>query len=345
MANLARGNSAKDLSEYAEPSATADGELSAPLPAADQPGLDQPLVSVIIPCYKQAQFLSDAIESVLAQTYPHHEVIVVDDGSPDDTAAVAARYPMVTYVHQQNRGLPTARNTGVHRSIGRFLLFLDADDRLTSDHFTRSLAAFEERPEAAVVSGDWRWFGLESAPHVHNCDRLPDYYGSLLRRSFLIPIHTVMLRRSVFLSLGGFREGLRVWEDVDFFLRLAKRYTIYCHHAVIAEYRRHSEQTIRRPDVMLKGVMAVYRAERRYVRKHSEYADAYRVGLEHIGHIYGDQVFWLMVVAFKERHWRRAFRYAWLLLRYYPRGAAALLVEQMVRSLGTALGVNTKPSP
>jgi glycosyltransferase involved in cell wall biosynthesis len=281
---------------------------------------------------------------VLAQTYHYHEIIVVDDGSPDDTAQVAKRYPTVMYHHQQNRGLPAARNAGVRRSTGSFLVFLDADDRLTPDHFERSLAAFRERPESAIVCGDWRWFGMETAPHVHNCERLPDYYGSLLRRSFLIPIHTVMLRREVFLSLNGFREHLRVWEDVDFFLRLTKRHSVYCHHGVIAEYRRHSEQTIRQADVMLKGVMAVYSAERKYVRAHPCYADAYDRGLEHIGHVYGDKVFWMMVSAFKGRHWQQAFRYGILLLRYHRRGGTALLVEHLIRSLGNVLGFKPRPT-
>ena len=302
------------------------------------------IISVIIPCYKQAEFLAEAIESVLAQTYPHHEIIVVDDGSPDQTAAVAQRYPSVRYVHQENRGLPAARNTGVQRSTGEFLVFLDADDRLTPDHFARSLAAFQQHPNASAVCGDWRWFGLDAMPHVHNCDRLPDYYGSLLRRTFLIPIHTVMLRRAVYVALGGFREHLRVWEDVDFFLRLTRRYTMHCHHAVIAEYRRHSGQTIRQCDVMLKGTMAVYQGERHYIRRHPEYAAAYESGRQNIWEVYGEQVFWHMLSATKEGHIGLALRYGTLLARCYPRETAGMLFQTLLRSLNQLLGVTSKPS-
>ena len=94
---------------------------------------DSPVVSVVIPCYRQAHFLPDAIESVLAQTYPHFEIIVVDDGSPDDTRAVAGRYPGVRCLRQRNRGLSAARNAGLAASIGTYVVFLDADDRLTPE--------------------------------------------------------------------------------------------------------------------------------------------------------------------------------------------------------------------
>jgi glycosyltransferase involved in cell wall biosynthesis len=92
-----------------------------------------PLVSVVIPCYNQAHFLGEAIESVLAQTYRHYEIIVVDDGSPDTTSKVTSSYPAVRYLRQSNAGLSAARNAGMNVSRGQFLVFLDADDRLLED--------------------------------------------------------------------------------------------------------------------------------------------------------------------------------------------------------------------
>ena len=87
------------------------------------------LVSVIIPCYNQAHFLDEAIESVLAQTYSNREIIVVDDGSTDNTATVARCHSPVGYIYQENAGPSAARNTGVKESRGEYLVFLDADDR------------------------------------------------------------------------------------------------------------------------------------------------------------------------------------------------------------------------
>ena len=88
------------------------------------------LASVIIPCYNQAHFLHEAIESASAQTYSHREILVVDDGSTDNTAKVTAGYPGVRYVRQENLGVASARNTGFKQSRGEYLVFLDADDRL-----------------------------------------------------------------------------------------------------------------------------------------------------------------------------------------------------------------------
>ena len=93
-------------------------------------GHKQPVVSIVVVCYNQAQFLGEAIESALAQTYQFVEILVVDDGSTDETAQVAAAFPRVHYIHQSNRGLPAARNAGLHRSTGEYIVFLDADDRL-----------------------------------------------------------------------------------------------------------------------------------------------------------------------------------------------------------------------
>src|ERR671912_965329 len=110
------------------------------------------LVSVVIPCYNQAHFLGEAIESVLSQTYPHFEIVVVDDGSTDNTQEVAARYPGVRYIRQENQGLAGARNAGIRRSNGSYLVFLDADDRLLPEALEVGLEHLNAHPECAFVS-------------------------------------------------------------------------------------------------------------------------------------------------------------------------------------------------
>src|SRR5215217_8951250 len=118
-----------------------------------QQSLDTAHVSVIIPCYNQAHFLSEAIQSVLAQSYPHFEIIVVDDGSTDTTSQVASRYPEVRCIRQNNQGLSGARNSGFAQSKGSYLVFLDADDRLLPGALETGLECLKAHPECAFVSG------------------------------------------------------------------------------------------------------------------------------------------------------------------------------------------------
>jgi cellulose synthase/poly-beta-1,6-N-acetylglucosamine synthase-like glycosyltransferase len=114
------------------------------------------LVSVIIPCYNHAHFLEQAIESVRAQSYSDFEIIVVDDGSTDNTTEVVRRHSRVRYVYQENAGLSSARNTGLWHSHGEFLVFLDADDRLLRNALETGVSCMRKHPECAFVSGHCR---------------------------------------------------------------------------------------------------------------------------------------------------------------------------------------------
>lgn len=294
------------------------------------------LVSVVIPCYKQAHFLSEAIESVRAQSYPCHEVIVVDDGSPDDTGQVTARYPAVRYVRQTNQGLSAARNTGYRHSQGSFLVFLDADDRLLPNHFSSSLDAFHRKPEAAFVCGNYRFLGDDQAIHVHDCRPQPDLYGTLLRSNFIGPPHTVMFRRTAIARAGGFRPGLKSCEDQDMYLRIARTSPIYCHHETIAEYRRHTNQMSQKWEVMMSTAMEMLRKQRRYVALHPEYKKAWKAGVFFRKNLYGPALAWTTVSAMKSRNWLRAFRCLYVLLRWYPQGLAMLLQHKMAQEFEAA---------
>src|SRR5215212_4087832 len=114
-------------------------------------------VSVVIPCYNQAHFLPEAIESVLSQSYEEFEVLVVDDGSKDETAQVASQYvstdPRVRVIRQENRGLAGARNRGLAEAQGEYVVFLDSDDRLLKEALEVGVRELASHPECAFVSG------------------------------------------------------------------------------------------------------------------------------------------------------------------------------------------------
>src|SRR4029453_9679480 len=111
------------------------------------------LVSVVIPCFRQARYLPESVGSVLAQTHRNFEIIIIDDGSPDNTSEVAARYPQVRCIRQGNKGGPAARNAGIREAKGNFIVFLDADDRLLPPALELGVALLTACPDYAFISG------------------------------------------------------------------------------------------------------------------------------------------------------------------------------------------------
>lgn len=183
----------------------------------------RPVVSVIIPCYGQAMYLPEAIESVVAQTYPSWEAIIVNDGSPDDTAAVARRLvavhgPRIRLLEQSNAGVSAARNAGIRAAAGRYILPLDADDRLAPTMLQRTVAVLEAEPRVSVVYGQVMRFGAvteESTSGKIEYD--PDV---LAIWNFVCG--SSLFRREVWMACGGYRTDM-VWgyEDWDFWLACA----------------------------------------------------------------------------------------------------------------------------
>lgn len=242
---------------------------------------DTPLVSVIIPCYHQAHYLAEAIESVLVQTYPHVETLVIDDGSPDNTAEIAARYPGVRCVAQPNRGVSEARNLGIRRSNGTFLIFLDADDRLRPDAIETGLECFRRHPEVAFVSGRLRFISADGHTlyerQGHTVER--DHYAAMLRRNYISAPCGAMCRRDVFESVEGFNPSLSVCADYDFYLRVLRQFPAWSHDLEVAEYRRHGLGLSNRSGRMLREALTVLRTHRRYAKGNPTLARAYRSGI------------------------------------------------------------------
>src|SRR5262249_23271294 len=163
------------------------------------PDTSRPLVTIVIPCYKQAHFLPEAIESARNQTYSNLEIIVVDDGSPDNTSEVAARYPGVQCIRQKNGGLSDARNRGIRESRGEFFVLLDADDKLLPNCLEAGIACFAERPEAAIVFGRYQVIQEDGAPtdQLSKLYEGEDLYRGLLSSNCISMVATVMFRREI----------------------------------------------------------------------------------------------------------------------------------------------------
>ncbi len=183
-----------------------------------------PLVSVVIPTYNRAAWLGESIGSVLGQTYPHIELIVVDDGSTDHTAEVVQEVgDAATYVRSANRGVSAARNRGVAASRGTLIAFLDSDDTWQPGKVAAQVALLQAQPDVRVCYTDEIWIrhGVRVNPkRIHQ-----KYTGWLFEPSLprcIISPSSIMMRRSLWDQLGGFDERLPACEDYDLWLRMTR---------------------------------------------------------------------------------------------------------------------------
>ncbi len=173
------------------------------------------LVSVVTPVFNGARFLAEAIDSVLAQTYPTVEIVVVDDGSTDRTPEIIASYPNVHGLRQERAGQAAARNRGVAAATGEYVAFLDADDVMLPDRLERQVAYLRERPEYACVLGRQR---IAVEPGVEP----PEWVGKAGvdgGESELVQPMSALVRRTALERIGPFDASFRYAEDVDWLFR------------------------------------------------------------------------------------------------------------------------------
>ena len=182
--------------------------------------MDQsPLVSVLMPAYNQAQFISEALDSLQQQTYTNWEVAIVDDGSPDNVAEVVKKYvesdPRIKFYHTENHGVSAARNYAASKTAGKYILPLDADDLFEPEYIEKCVQTFEKNHELKVVYCDWQMFGATT----HTPPISYNGYRKLLIGNTIFC--SGMYRREDFEKVGGYDTKIPFgYEDWDFWLSL-----------------------------------------------------------------------------------------------------------------------------
>ena len=235
------------------------------------------LVSAVIPTFNYGHFVGDAVESALGQTYPHLEVIVVDDGSTDDTQRVLSRFgSRIRYVYQNNRGLSAARNTGIRLANGDWVALLDADDVWHPQKTEVQLAAGQSAPDVGLIGSLPTTVlppALDAAPSIR----------ALSVRDFLLSIRTgpsgTLIRRTCFDAVGLFDESLKSIEDRDMWLRIAARFPAVQISSPCWWYRPHEGQMSRRASRMFDNYERVLT---KFFAHHPQHASLQRLAWSYL---------------------------------------------------------------
>ena len=215
-----------------------------------------PTVSVVVPAYNAARHIAECLESIQKQNAEvPFEVIVVDDGSTDDTRERVARFPDVRLLRQENAGPSAARNHGIREARGQYVAFLDSDDLWTPDKLRVQMAVFEAHPEAALVFGDCRRFtdgGAMSETFFEESGYSAEFTGEhglvaepyvRLFRGNYIPTGSVILRKSCLDETGMFDERRRYVEDLELWLRVALSFPL-AYTTVVCQLKRQHQACV-----------------------------------------------------------------------------------------------------
>jgi Glycosyl transferase family 2 len=279
------------------------------------------LVSVVIPCFGQSHFVGEAIESVLTQTYPHLEILVVDDSSPDNAGQIAARYPGVRCLRCENQGMAGARNFGIRSTSGDLLVFLDADDRLLPTAIETGVSLLREHPEAAAASGRFRRIAQDGTPietFEQPIVRREHYLRQLTENWAGFPARSIY-RRAVFEHVEGFDPELDATADFGLNLEIIRQFPVWSHGELVAEHRTHGGNSSGDAARMLKQVLDAVRRQRRYTRESPELRAAYKKARRFWRQYYGELLVAQIGQSLRDGERGEALREVAVLARHYPR--------------------------
>jgi glycosyltransferase involved in cell wall biosynthesis len=302
----------------------------------DAPG--RPTVSVVIPCFNQARFLAAAVASVLGQSYACHECIVVNDGSTDDTAAVASSLG-VQLIEQSNRGVSEARNTGLAASHGELVVFLDADDELLPDAVAEGVRVLASNPAAAAVVGRCQAIdsGGQPLPATYRTIDPSNLYPEWLSNNFVWTPGAAMFRKHPLAEMGGFPAGLGPAADYAVYLRFARSGRIRPIPQELVRYRQHDANMSRDPALMLSATLEVLRRER--LEAPATARPHIRRGRQHWCDWYGEQIVHRLRTDWRQgRRGRVQFQAAITLVRHCPAVALRHAARKTNRTLMQLLG-------
>ncbi len=233
-------------------------------------------VSIIIPCYNVQEYIAQCLDSVLTQTHTNLEIIVVDDGSTDNTYTILEEYAQkdtrIRVIRKENRGLAAARNTGIEAATGEYLVLLDSDDVMLPEKIAQQLLWMDQHPTYELVySGLYHfWDHTSKIYRLAIAPLTRDIYQGLLRGNCINP-NTVCIKRSVYERIGGFDEALRSAEDWEYWLRAAKNGIVIGYQPdILTLYRMRSNSLSADRVTMCETALLVLKKQYTYELDHTE---------------------------------------------------------------------------
>jgi len=229
---------------------------------------NNPLVSIIIPCYNHEKYVSQTIESIVNQTYRNIELIVIDDGSKDNSVNViqklADKYNF-TFLYRSNKGLPTTLNEGIKLSKGKYFSACASDDIYKLDKIEKQVEFMEDNNEYAMCYGKIVCFEncIENTSEYPNSNRQGWVFDDLLNYGCFIPAPSAFIRKDVFETVGDYDENLLI-EDWDMWLRIARKFQVGYVDEYLAYYRKHDTNTS-------SQILKMYEAEEQILEKYQDY--------------------------------------------------------------------------
>lgn len=242
-------------------------------------------ISTIIPTYNNADYIEEAINSVLAQSHPVDEIIVIDDGSSDDTEtrvnAIAQKTDKLSYIKQHNQGPSVARNHGIELANGDWIAFLDADDRWPKNKIALQIAALQREPSLQLIAGDMAETDQQGNVQVESVlakhqllepfkrlagRPLNNALTALVNKNF-IPTGTVLVKRSALIETGSFNPGIHFGEDLELWAKIACHHPITCLPERLMYRRQHGANATQNTGPMLEDLVKVMNSVSHYGTK------------------------------------------------------------------------------
>ncbi len=252
-----------------------------------------PKISIIIPAYNSEKFIKRTIQSVLNQTYKNFELIIVDDGSTDNTKEIVREFqkkdPKIKYIWEKNSGAPARpKNRGIKRSKGEYIAFLDHDDEWMPEKLEKQLNLFEKEKNLKLgfISSNGLVFNeKENKTYEHKITKRGEVFQDLLANNFILSSSSVLAKKEVFKNVGFFDENLKFSDDWEMWIKIAQKYEFDFFDEALFKYYWHGENVMNK----LKGEEKL--KEHKYILEkykdfYQKYPRAYSVRLRNIGSIY-----------------------------------------------------------